>query len=699
MTKRTDKIIHVLLNRANGTTVRELSKMLNVSDRTIRNEIKSINNSLIANGLPIISQNRGSIDLNLTKNELDKFNNSNLMGDDGDYYTPNERFVILLLDILDNGSVVRIYREQKKLKVSKSTIDDDMRFLRRYIDNYSLVAISDPKNGMRITGNERSLRAMLSDVITEYTNLENLVISKVTHHDVIAERIEHFFANVDIQKIAKVFSKHVHEIDSDGNIANNFQSVLLTGIWIKRLMDGKIVGTEKNDQWKAPKDSISIYINEIINEFNCTNISITEYRYIYFIMNSFNSNLRVSNDKWTKTQLLTIRLITYMENEQDLPFSSREDLYEGLYNHLTGVIYRLGENVNSYNPLKEIIKANYSETYRLIKNFMDSYFDNTNKEISDDEICYITVYFTTAQMQIEKNWKYRYKVAVICNYGLATGHLLAANLEKEFNIEVVAVLSITDVSLLSKLSLDLVVKTIQVDTGNIPSIKLPPIPQKNDYLMVKDFFDNDTRLIRNSNTQDFNKLFEDVIKFISDMSITINNKLIDELSDIFQRNNLQITTKEVQPMLRDLLTDDKIQLQVEVDNWKEAIEQASKPLVDDGIINNNYVHAMLESVVKFGPYIVIGPGLALAHARPEEGANQLGVSVMTLKNPVKFGNKTNDPVTMVFCLSAVNNYSHLNVMKAVVRLVSDPGRIEKLSKIKDLSEFKKELFETEIKAG
>lgn len=697
MTKRTDRIIHVLLNRSNGTTVRELSKILNVSERTIRNEVKSINSNLINIDLPIIDQNRGAIKLDLTEKQLEKIYSSNLIGDDADYYTPNERFIILLFDLLNNEKITRVYQEQEKLKISKSTIDDDMRYLRKFLKDYSLSAISNQKDGMEITGNERSIRTMLSDVITQYTDISNLITENILRNDVIATEIKTFFENIDIQKIAKIYSKSIHQIGSYGNTANDYQVILLTSIWIKRLEDKKMIIGESHDQWGMPNDSISIYINSIVKEFNLVKIEDSEYRFIYFIINSFNTRHKVTNATWTKTQLLTIQLITYMEGEQGIPYSSQEDLYEGLYSHLVGVIYRLDENVNSYNPLKQTIKANYPDIYNLVSAFMKNYFEGFKNEISDDEIGYITVYFTTAQMQIDKSRKRKYKVAVICNYGLATGHLLAANLEKKFNIEVVAVLSVADARVLSKLSLDLVVKTVQVNTGEVPSIKLPPIPQERDYLIVQKFFDNNPALIKKNLASDFNQLFEDVIQFMDEHDLSISGSLIKELANVFQKNNVHITSEEVQPMLHDLLTDDKIQLQVQVENWKEAIEKASQPLIDDGTINQHYVHAMLESVVKFGPYIVIGPGLALAHARPEEGADKLGVSVMTLKTPVRFGNKDNDPVSVVFCLSAVNNYSHLNVMKSVVRLIAEPGRIEAISKIKDLDQFKKELFKSEMK--
>lgn len=148
-------------------------------------------------------------------------------------------------------------------------------------------------------------------------------------------------------------------------------------------------------------------------------------------------------------------------------------------------------------------------------------------------------------------------------------------------------------------------------------------------------------------------------------------------------------------MLQDLLTDDKIQIHITANNWCEAIEKTSQPLIKNKSINDDYVVAMEESVKKFGPYIVIGPGIALAHARPEDGVAKLDVSVASLAEPIKFGNKANDPVKIIFVLSAIDSYSHLNVLKAIVDLINKPNKIEELFNKEDKASFKKTLFGVE----
>ncbi|WP_144267010.1 PTS sugar transporter subunit IIA, partial [Oenococcus oeni] len=59
-------------------------------------------------------------------------------------------------------------------------------------------------------------------------------------------------------------------------------------------------------------------------------------------------------------------------------------------------------------------------------------------------------------------------------------------------------------------------------------------------------------------------------------------------------------------------------------DWKTSIKEASKPLLEDGTILNGYVSSMIDVVEKEGPYINIGPGIALAHAQPNGFVNRVG---------------------------------------------------------------------------
>ena len=88
---------------------------------------------------------------------------------------------------------------------------------------------------------------------------------------------------------------------------------------------------------------------------------------------------------------------------------------------------------------------------------------------------------------------------------------------------------------------------------------------------------------------------------------------------------------------------------------------------------------MIDNVKKIGSYIVILPGIAMPHSRPEDGAFKIGFSIMTLKNPIHFGNSENDPVKLVITMSVVDKKSHVNSLKELMKIIEDDEFMDKIS--------------------
>ncbi len=139
-------------------------------------------------------------------------------------------------------------------------------------------------------------------------------------------------------------------------------------------------------------------------------------------------------------------------------------------------------------------------------------------------------------------------------------------------------------------------------------------------------------------------------------------------------------------MLTELISESCIRAQQQVESWQAAVRAAGNLLLDAGCVENRYVDRMVESVVENGPYIVIEPGIALAHARPEEGAKKVGLSILTLASPVEFGCEENDPVRLVLGLSAVDKDSHLNLCMDIAGLIDDCDKMERLYSCKTATE-------------
>lgn len=113
-----------------------------------------------------------------------------------------------------------------------------------------------------------------------------------------------------------------------------------------------------------------------------------------------------------------------------------------------------------------------------------------------------------------------------------------------------------------------------------------------------------------------------------------------------------------------------IVLQRSVPSREAAIHLAGTLLVDSGRAKAEYVDSMLAAVENHGPYIVIAPGIALAHGKPTEGVLEVGMSLLVLEEPVVFDHPQNDPVRLVFGLAALNHDSHLGLMAELAEFLS-----------------------------
>lgn len=112
--------------------------------------------------------------------------------------------------------------------------------------------------------------------------------------------------------------------------------------------------------------------------------------------------------------------------------------------------------------------------------------------------------------------------------------------------------------------------------------------------------------------------------------------------------------------------------------WQQSIALAGSALQAQGATTAAYTREMIETVLEHGPYIVIAPGIALAHARPSRAVLRPALSLVTLGHPVCFGAEKNDPVDLVFGLAATDANSHLDLMRHLAQILSDDTAITRL---------------------
>jgi PTS system ascorbate-specific IIA component len=133
-------------------------------------------------------------------------------------------------------------------------------------------------------------------------------------------------------------------------------------------------------------------------------------------------------------------------------------------------------------------------------------------------------------------------------------------------------------------------------------------------------------------------------------------------------------------------------------DWREAVRLAGEALARSGATEQGYGDRMIQVIEEFGAYIVIAPGLALAHARPGPDVNHDGLSVVTLDEPVVFGHPHNDPVSVVLGLAVSTPEGHVTSVAELANVFNDPEAIPALAAARDVADVQRVLTRSEERA-
>lgn len=669
-----------------------LAADFNVSQRTIRTEILEANDWLLRNGLPeIVTIRSKGFFLELTDGNR-KVLEAALLNLAGDLLNRNERTFDIVLSIAYGNDPVYLNRKEEAFQISKSTMDEDMRRLRGELLKYGIEVVSYGKQGLSYKGTERSIRTMLYDLINQYLGMIDFSMNNDLKVTPVQKIFNKFFDLDDIRRLSEIYSNTLPRQEDD--IYKN-QILLFTLIWIQRVKKHELISAVSWKNADFEDKGFSDFIDNIVTAFQLENVPQVERNYIRFTIETFNTRDISNTLEWVQAQLLTIQLIQFVENETHIPFHLKEEmLCENLYKHMAALIIRIKNDVQVFNPLKDNIRTNYYPIYRAVSQFIPTIEEVIGGKVIEDERAFLVIHFSTVASAINRDLTYIYKSVVVCNHGIATGNLLAENLKEKFpQIEIVAVLSSKEVELVDKLDVDLIFSTFNLAYRNKPALVIDPILTEANIPIVEDFLRRNDELQRlEPNGSESTELFTKILNVVEESGGRIDRNIYSKLETLFEKNNLEINKREIQPMLKDILTDNHIIINEEAATWQESIERVAKPLIKENIIEKRYVHAMIRAVEEYGPYIVIGKHLALAHARPEDGVNQLGISVATIKKPINFGNPEMDPVKIIFCLAAVDSYSHLTIMKELIELINDEEKLAQLIDCTTINEFKQLLF-------
>lgn len=692
MRTRTVKILRNLIDQTYPIGYQELAKKFQVSSRTIRSDIKEINTILSKNNLPFVQTIRSKgLMISLSKEEKSKIdslvNNIEL-----DYYSNKDMRILNLVLEFAFGNIKYIYEKQKEFQVSKSTIDTDMKGVRELLDEYHLSLTKHQTGKVEIQGAEKAVRVMLFNTINKIVGSVDIYDSTKIQTPIYQILFNFIPLNL-FEKISNLYEEHINYDD----VMYKNQTVLFVSIWLTRLSQDYILeGPSKITEENNNRDNMGLFLDEVVSEINIK-INNKENNYIRLILETLVSQTITDTTSWTKGQIITLELIDHVQKELNIQLNRQEELFSGLFKHIVKLITRLKNNMQISNPLTEEIKNNNPQIFQSIKVFNFNINSGSYVKITDDEIAFIAIYFLLSISQVRQSYHYLYKAVVFCNHGKATGQLLAQMLEENFDIDVVAILSPRELSLLNKLDVDVAFSTINLRLESIPLLVVDSLLIKEKYEKVYGFLKRNISRRRKKENLHIDKktnsfLFEDVLRLIKQSDGKVTEDVYKKLESIFKKYQLQLNEEVALPSLIDILEDEHIAFNLEAKSWSDAVVKTATSLLTENIITENYIKVMVQALEDNGPYIVMGPHIALAHAKPEDGVKQVGISVSKLKKPIVFGHSENDPVKIIFCIAPVDSYTHINIMKDIFEIINNEKAMQKLLNSRNIDEFKQSLI-------
>jgi len=682
--------------------IAELAKAFNVSSRTIRYDLDKIDDFLKHNGLPQLIRKPHS-GICYSPSYLERLKISKLLGSFNSYnyvLTPEERKKLILTELFQAKDFTTIDEMAKLLSVSRGTVAKDLMGVRNWLSRHGLKLESLPRFGIKITGSENDMRKAVISLLSENIEIEralNLIKAPINRRmNLVTDRqLEKLFEDLEISPIEESIRLAEKQLKTTFTDSAYSGLVIHLALAIKRIQLGKniVMPQDELSKLKTTKEfAVASSIAAQLEDKYKINIPTAEIGYItiHLLGSKVTDTDIFSNKDWIKLQILTDEIIKNIGKKLNVDFLADVELFSGLLKHLEPTVYRLKHDLPLKNPILNEIKNNYPKIYEAVKASVGPLEDYIGTKVPDEEIGFIAIHIGAA---LERNKMVKsniYKAVVVCGTGVGTATLLSSKIASKFaNIRILGTISRRKVKEFCKSNdIDLIISTVPTDCKGIPEVVVNPLLLEEDVAKIYKFLS--ANLPKDSNSDRKKLMAESLLRIIQENCVIKNpDRLMEDISKFLNLNYEYFTNSKgvAQPVLKDLLTEKTIKLKAKASNWEEAIRIGGELLVKNDFVEPRYVDAMVRNVREMGPYIVIAPGIAMPHARPEDGVKKVCMSLVTFEEPVVFNN--NKEVKIMVSLGATDQYSHLQTLSDLMKLLSDNSyvdRILKASKIEEVIE-------------
>lgn len=667
-----------ILNEITFKDERSISKLKNnfkLSRRQITYAIDKINENLTENKQIKID----SDDLILSRATEEYLQNylMELQLFDDVYYSKENRQLMIIFLITCSYDYLSLNHLIIMLQASKSTVLNDLKEIKKELSKKSLQIKYSRLSGYRLSGSEENIRFFIMREVINFLHQDN-------GEKFVRQFIEKYL-NVNYEKFETtvLLASKKYNIDFFENSLKEFSFCFI--LLNERFKHESIKPNHINNVINHQAEEFQ-FSKEICNYFQINNNNVN-YVTAWVLGLSVGNIEKDTQDRLVIKQIVQ-GIVYRFESLAGIRFLTRDSFVKRLYEHFRPSYYRILYHLPIVNPLTFKIKKEYTEMYSLVKEVVLPLQSLFGRELPEDEIAFLTVHFAVATFEEPEEQVKKSRCLVLCPNGIGTSLILLKELEALFPTIGFETDDFRQTTKLDKF--DIIFSTTvtpKIVGTSTPFIIVNPI------MTTKEKFELISRV--------YNLLYEDLLidPSLRDFLMVVKKYVTGEQykkieSELFYESNknssnLVIKERGDYPVLSEITTTDLIQLNVEATNWEEAIRKATKVLVNENKASPSYIDGMIRIAKETGPYIVITKNVALPHARPEDGAKEVAISIATLKKPIRFGNLDNDPVKYIIGLSAIDNQTHLTAMSELAELLEQEKFYEALDNAKDPQEIMK----------
>lgn len=435
LTERQNEIIK-LLNQYHILSADKIAKMLNVSTKTIRNEIHKINSSLNLNY--IISQ-KGTGYLINEQIQLEK------------EYASEQNIQYLILKKILNHDFYNFYELADELFISESNLQRYIKRVNEIIQKRnSSIKICRQQNQLYLNGTETEKRQITTYFLMNELNQYNFNLSMY----------QSLFLRIDILELQKIITEFNNSHHLNLRDVEIISLVIHVALMLERVIRGNEIINEVdfvNDEY----NHLSIQFANILQIRYEIKLNKSEIKYLSLLLAGKVPSIE-ENDINEVKQFIQ-QLIIEINESFDVDLQQDSKFADNFLIHLIGLKRRITNHTFLNNPLIKELQKNFPVIYDMSVFIALKIQEFFSTQLYEDEIGYITLHLMGAIERLHTSL--HKKIVLIYPFGQAGYDYIVKKINHihDLEIEICCQLSMFDAFQIKEYQPDLVISFVHIE--------------------------------------------------------------------------------------------------------------------------------------------------------------------------------------------------------------------------------------------